>query len=167
MPSKDTSTGATRDGEGDTTTGPQQEAWAKRAGGADGSSSSDEDDEALLAGPGPRVRLVVLACFDSVDSIIEREALVWLHANCPDIRIVFNLSRKPAAGAGALSGSEHEVDGGPVLTSGRLDAEKLVDILPRNDLLTVTCCGAPSFVEDVRDIYLRLGLPRPLFTVVA
>lgn len=45
------------------------------------------------------------------------DALIWLHANCPDIRIVFNLSRKPAAGASALAGNAGEPDGGPVQVS--------------------------------------------------
>lgn len=111
--------------------------------------------------------MVVLAVFDNELGIVERDALIWLHANCPDIRIVFNLSRKPAAGAAALAGNAGEPDGGPVQVYGRLDTSKILSILPKSDLLTVCSCGSSAFVEDVKALYLRLGLPRPLFTVVA
>lgn len=50
---------------------------------------------------------------------------------------------------------------------GRLDTSKILSILPKSDLLTVCSCGSSAFVEDVKALYLRLGLPRPLFTVVA
>lgn len=165
------STGAGSDSAGLTGQGSDTQTSTHDASGARDSDSDDDDDLAdAAAAMQPSLRAVVLACFESEASIIEREALAWFHANCPDIRIIFNVSK--TASGGAIKGvpvvlDADAEDGGPAMVAGRLNAAKLVDILPRSDLTTVCCCGSPSFVDDVRDIYLRLGLPRPLFTIVA
>lgn len=125
---------------------------------------SDEDVDSSLGEVTTRLRMVLLCCFEREEAIMEREALAWFHAHCPDIRIIFNVSRRNAPGHVLGDG---DADGGPATVTGRLTAEKLVDILPRSDLTTVCCCGSPMFVEDVRSIYLTLGLPRPLFAAVA
>lgn len=110
---------------------------------------------------GQGLRVSVLACFESEKSVIERAALSWFHANCPNIRVVFNVSR-PMPGGGLRVAS----DAAPPVLSGPLTASKLVSLLPRSDLTAICCCGSPSFVEDVREIYAPLGLPRAFFTVV-
>jgi hypothetical protein len=110
----------------------------------------------------PLLKLTLVACFETEDDIIERKVLTWLHCNCPDIVIQFNVKRtKP------IVSSSDDPDGTPALSTGRLNAERLLDVLPESDLLSVCCCGAPTFVQTVRVAYMSHGLPRAMFTVIA
>lgn len=55
----------------------------------------------------------------------------------------------------------------PRLTLGRLTPRRLQELLPPADLLTVSICGTPSFVTTMREMYLTMGLPRPLLSTVS
>lgn len=148
--------------------------------------SSDEVDR--------RIRVVLLTCFDSEAGIIEHYALAWLHANCPRIRVMLNLSKppptirlaRPAAAALAMSGIAAapyppppppvsasyqrvitDFDGGPPILILQLNVAKLADVLLPKSLLTARVCGAPRFTAAVIEQYTRLGLPRSLLSVIS
>jgi hypothetical protein len=110
----------------------------------------------------PMIKLTLIACFECEDDVIERKVLTWLHCNCPDISIQFNVKRM----APVVASSENP-DGTPAVTTGRLNAQRLLGILPKTDLVSVCCCGAPTFVQTVRVAYMSRGLPRSMFTVIA
>ena len=50
---------------------------------------------------------------------------------------------------------------------GRLNAAKLVDLLPHSNLLNISMCGAPRFTAAVTEEYIRVGLPRSLLSVIS
>jgi len=54
----------------------------------------------------------------------------------------------------------------PRVTTGRLTAKRLQNLLPPANLLTVSLCGTPNFVRDVRELYLSMGMPRSLLSTV-
>jgi ferredoxin-NADP reductase/cytochrome b involved in lipid metabolism len=127
------------------------------------SPSGDEETDAMpkSAATKPkkraRFKLVLMAVFENEDAIIE---LPWLHhmdTICPDFELHINLKtvRRP----------ERLVDV-PRVYTGHLTPTRLERLLPPANLLTVSLCGTPNFVQTVRSQYLEMGLPKSLLSVV-
>lgn len=53
---------------------------------------------------GPHLKLIVIACYEKEDDVIDYERLCWIHKHCPDVSIFFNFSR-PTGKFGPLPGS--------------------------------------------------------------
>lgn len=106
-----------------------------------------------------RFKLVLLACFEHEDAIIEPEWMSWLDEMCADFELHINLSRPRDRHAVAERGL-------PRVTTGRLTASRLEKVLPPANLLMVSLCGTPDFVKSVRETYRALGLPKSLLTTV-
>jgi len=77
---------------------------------------------------------------------------------CEDFELHVNLKtiRNPIA----LAGMQR-------VYTGRLTQERLDNVLPPTDLLTVSVCGTPQFQLDVSAEYSAMGLPRSLLTIVS
>jgi hypothetical protein len=91
------------------------------------------------------------------DAIIEAEWLNYLDQTCDDIEVHYNLKEVRA---------RRSIARFPRVTTGRLTAKRLQNLLPPANLLTVSLCGTPSFVRDVRELYLSMGMPRSLLSTV-
>lgn len=107
----------------------------------------------------PKLQLILLGVFEHEDAIIEREWLAHLDATCPDFELHVNCLHLNDPAAVATSGLTR-------LTTGRLTPRRLEQVLPPANLLTVSLCGTPNFVRDIREMYVSLGLPRSLLSVV-
>lgn len=106
----------------------------------------------------PRFKLVLLVCAQHEDDVPEADWLRWLDAECGDVELHVNLSV-------SRWGHESAIAAFPRVTFGHLTSRRLERVLPPANLLQVCLCGSPSFVADVRSLYLRMGLPRALICI--
>lgn len=107
---------------------------------------------------GSRLKLILLVAELDEDSVLELDWLRQMDALCEDFELHLQLK--------SLHDEEtHGLPEGHVQT-GRLDPTRLEELLPKSDLLTVSICGSAAFQNAVSDIYLTMGLPRSVLTVV-
>jgi hypothetical protein len=105
----------------------------------------------------PRFKLVLMLVMENVDCVPEADYLRFMDASLDDFELHINVSRQ--------ADQETALRSFPRVTFGRLNARRLERLLPPANLLTVSLCGTPSFVSEVRKIFLEMGLPRTLISV--
>lgn len=107
----------------------------------------------------PRFKLVLMVVAEHEDSVPEADWLRFLDENCDDFELHVNLKAERKLAAEARESF-------PRVTFGRLTARRLERLLPPANLLTVSICGTPQFNNEVRQLYLSMGLPRTLVSIV-
>jgi NAD(P)H-flavin reductase/cytochrome b involved in lipid metabolism len=104
------------------------------------------------------LRLVLVCCFEDEDNLLECDWLKECADECPFFDLHINVARDNHGGRVVEKYGNSSV--------GYLADAKLSSVLPSRDLLFVSICGNPTFVRQIQEQYLRLGLPRNMISVV-